>query len=66
MRRYAIYDRWGTLLYDIANFQPNDPEYGWDGKYKNQRVLSGVYIYQATIEFTDGKARDFSGDVFVK
>jgi gliding motility-associated-like protein len=35
-----IYNRFGQLIFDT-----NNPEVGWDGKYKGDLVPSGVYIY---------------------
>ncbi|MFZ4400812.1 MAG: gliding motility-associated C-terminal domain-containing protein [Bacteroidales bacterium] len=35
-----IYNRFGQLI-----FENNNPEVGWDGKYKGDIVLSGVYVY---------------------
>jgi gliding motility-associated-like protein len=37
---FAIYNRWGEKLY-----QTNNPAEGWDGTFKGQTVMEGVYIY---------------------
>lgn len=46
--RYSmkIFDRWGSLQFDGANLQPNDPSYGW----KPNNAQQGVYIYQLDVE----------------
>jgi len=38
-----IYNRWGGLLYET-----NDINIGWDGKFRNQDVPEGVYVYIIT------------------
>jgi gliding motility-associated-like protein len=65
IRRFAVFDRWGNLLVEHRNFQPNDPKSGWDGKFKGQLLPQGVYVYMADIEFLDGKVLTFSGDVML-
>lgn len=37
---FKVYDRWGELV-----FQTVDQNVGWDGTYKGNPVLSGVYVY---------------------
>jgi gliding motility-associated-like protein len=64
--KYAIFDRWGGLVYELSDFPPNDLSYGWDGQFRNQAASKGVYVYQISVEFTDGKIRNFSGDVFLE
>ena len=61
---FQIYDRWGNLVYqtahkDIHAFKKG----GWDGKYRDKIMDTGVYIYLALVKFIDGETREFSGDV---
>ncbi len=35
-----IYDRWGELIYST-----DDPEAGWNGRFQDQPMLPGVYVY---------------------
>ena len=60
---FKIFDRWGTLLYEANNFQPNEENFGWDGKYRGQMMDNGVYIYFAIIKFIDGTKTQVQGDV---
>ncbi len=59
------YDRWGNNIWNFENIQPNDNQYGWDGKYKGSQVNSGVYVWVATIDFNDGTNITLTGDVTV-
>ena len=58
-----IYDRWGNLLFRNENFLPNVEIQGWDGKFRNQRVNTGVYIYKLELTFRDGYKTIIKGDV---
>ncbi len=48
---------------ELEEFQPNDPQFGWDGRHKGKWVNPGVYVYTAEIEFIDGVNMVFKGDV---
>lgn len=55
-----IFDRWGELL-----FQSENQDNGWNGKYKDEYVQPGVYIYQVKAEYLNGKTVEKSGSVTV-
>lgn len=61
--RFSIFDRWGETMFQQNNFQPNDPDYGWDGDFKGNKMDPGVYIYYAEVEFIDGEVILFKGSV---
>jgi len=51
---FAVYDRWGNMV-----FQTHEPvQYPailvWDGKGGGKQVLPGVYIWAATLQLSDG------------
>jgi len=58
-----VYDRWGTLVFIEENFLPNDPLHAWDGKYKDEKMNPGVFVYWTEIEFIDGRTSVFKGNV---
>ncbi len=40
VRSFRIFSRWGELVFEKTNFQPNDPAlFGWDGRVKRQNRL---------------------------
>ncbi|NNC82574.1 MAG: PKD domain-containing protein [Flavobacteriales bacterium] len=53
-----IYNRWGELLYES-----DDVNKGWDGYYKGRLAQQGVYVWRATVTFTDGKQVIKAGDL---
>ncbi|MBK7233890.1 MAG: gliding motility-associated C-terminal domain-containing protein [Saprospiraceae bacterium] len=61
----SIYDRWGSLVWQKHNFAPNDPTLGWDGRFKGQHVVPGVYTWHAQLSLKDGTYQTVKGDVTV-
>ncbi len=60
-----IYDRWGELIYSIEDAPVNRPDLGWDGTFKGQDVVQGVYVYVIEILYEDGQTRQQAGDITV-
>ena len=58
---FRIYDRWGELLFETNQFEPNDNNYSWDGTFRGQPVQGGVYIWHIGVEFVDGNREEFTG-----
>lgn len=61
--RYAIYDRWGELVFEAKDFNIHDTKYYWDGYFKGRPAVVGVYVYMVEILHTDGSRQYLSGDV---
>ncbi|MBK9257629.1 MAG: gliding motility-associated C-terminal domain-containing protein [Saprospiraceae bacterium] len=40
-----IFDRWGDMVFETKDTPANLPSAGWDGKFKGQEVVPGVYVY---------------------
>jgi gliding motility-associated-like protein len=58
-----IYNRWGDVIFFAENFAPNDPNLGWDGTFKGEKMNSGVYSWFAEVEYIDGFKEIIRGDV---
>ena len=63
VKQFMIFNRWGELVYEGFNFQPNDPDNGWDGKFRDEMMNPGVFVYLAEIEFIDGEVILYKGDI---
>lgn len=63
IKAFLIFNRWGEVVHEFYNFQPNDPTAGWDGTYRRQLLNPGVFTWFAEIEFIDGVVEIFEGDV---
>ncbi len=60
---FVIADRWGEIVFSAQNFQPNDPDFGWDGRLQGEFLNPGVFVYFAKVRFTDGRVELYKGDV---
>lgn len=58
--RMVVYNRWGAKV-----FESLDPNLGWDGKYNNEFVNDGSYVYRIDGAFVTGKRFVYSGEVTV-
>jgi hypothetical protein len=65
IKSLQIYDRWGTQMVLLKEFLPNDPNQGWDGLFRGQAVLPGVYVYWTEVLYRDGTSEIIEGDVTV-
>jgi len=63
VEEFYIYDRWGELVYEAYNFEPNDELKGWDGTFKEKEDDSAVYAYYTVVRTITGEQLKFAGDV---
>ena len=59
-----IYDRWGELIFEKTNFDLNEPNLGWDGTYRGEKVI-GVFAWYASVRFVDQQEFQYEGSVTV-
>jgi gliding motility-associated-like protein len=55
-----VFDRWGNLLFETQNLYE-----GWDGTYKNEKVMQGVYNYKIVLKDLAGDQHTYIGKVLV-
>ena len=60
---FRIFDRWGELVYQEENFQPNNIGSGWDGNLNGKAVNPAIFIYSTEVRFIDGSIKQFKGDI---
>lgn len=66
IKNMSIYDRWGNLMFQIKDGKPNDPEFGWNGKFGTGLVNPGVYVYSIEVFFgTTGGSKKYAGSLTV-
>ncbi|GAB3018392.1 hypothetical protein GCM10027185_13940 [Spirosoma pulveris] len=51
---FIVYDRWGAVLYNRANFALASGESLWSGQSSGQQVPAGMYLYRLDCQFPDG------------
>jgi len=61
----VVFDRWGAVVFEAKNFQPDQSDAGWDGSVKGITVASGVFSYYVKARIIDGRPFFKSGDVTI-
>ncbi len=60
---FAVFDRWGGLVFKNENFQPNLESEGWNGQWQGSTLNTGVYTWFAEIDWEDGVKTAHEGEV---
>ncbi len=63
VEEFYIYDRWGELVYEARNFEPNDESMGWNGNFTNAQDDSAVYTYYTVVRTTQNEMLKYVGDI---
>ena len=63
IKRFAIFDRWGSQLFLREDFEPNNHDFGWDGTFRGQYLQQGVYVWFVEAVLIDGREVLFKGDL---
>ena len=65
VKNFRIYNRWGQVVFERANFQVNDPQFGWDGKIRNTSTFSppDVYIYYCEVLCDNDTPFTYKGNI---
>ncbi|MBS1512669.1 MAG: PKD domain-containing protein [Bacteroidetes bacterium] len=63
VKSFRIFNRWGELVFEKENFQPNDPKFGWDGKVRGVPATPDVFVYTAEIFCDNGIPYTYKGNV---
>ncbi|GAA4323560.1 PKD domain-containing protein [Flaviaesturariibacter amylovorans] len=65
VKSFRIFNRWGEVVFERANFAPNNPSFGWDGKVKGTVTPPDVYVYTAEVICENGMTFTYKGNVSV-
>lgn len=60
-----IFDRWGNLVFQKQNIQPNDEKQGWDGYFRGKPMNPAVFVWWAEVELADGQNLLLEGDLTI-
>jgi len=63
IRKFTIFNRWGQVVFDRKDFNPNDAAAGWDGTFKGQKASADVYIYLMEIVCENNSVIPVKGNV---
>ena len=62
---WRVFDRWGGLVYEVADQPLNKTFVGWDGQARGQAAEQGVYTYELLLERDNGTLKKTGGEVVV-
>lgn len=65
VEQYAIFDRWGRIVYEARDFDLSDHSLWWRGQVGTKQVASGVYVYQLVLSFPADRTKFYQGTVTV-
>jgi gliding motility-associated-like protein len=63
VRSFRVFSRWGELVFEKTNFQPNDPAFGWDGRIRGATGPSEVYVFIADVICENDLINTYKGNV---
>jgi gliding motility-associated-like protein len=63
VKSFRIFNRWGELVFEKTNFQPNDPANGWDGKIRGIIQGPDVFVYTVEVLCDNGIPYFYKGNV---
>jgi gliding motility-associated-like protein len=62
--RFNIFDRWGNMVFNAANFMQDDAaKFAWDGRFNGKTLNPSVFVYFIEFETVDGHSLIQKGDV---
>ncbi len=65
IERLAIFNRWGSLIFEAKDLNSTEEEKMWNGSFKGEVVSPGVYVYHIRIKLISGKNINLKGSVTV-
>lgn len=63
VKSFRIFNRWGELVFEKTNFQPNDPSNGWDGSIRGIIQGPDVFVYTVEVLCDNGIPYFYKGNV---
>jgi hypothetical protein len=62
IKTFRIFSRWGELVFEKTNFNPNDLQYAWDGKIRGIPATPDVFVYTAEVICDNGIIYTYKGN----
>ncbi|MEO8413273.1 MAG: PKD domain-containing protein [Ginsengibacter sp.] len=63
VKSFRVFNRWGRIVFERDNFPPNNPDFGWDGRFNGKFADVGVYVYTVEAVCDNGVSYIFKGNV---
>ncbi|KAI9549245.1 hypothetical protein GHT06_006822 [Daphnia sinensis] len=58
-----VFNRWGEMVFEKKEFQPNEENSGWDGSHRGSLLVGDVYAYVVEVLLHNGLTEIYKGDV---
>lgn len=65
VKYFRVFNRWGEVVFERSNFQPNDINNAWDGKVRGKIGGSEVFVYTAEVICDNGATYVYKGNVSI-
>lgn len=62
---FRIYDRWGNLVWTSSSDSHGISEIDWDGNFRGQKVMTGIYTWICDVEYIDAVIRQYKGSLTI-
>ena len=63
VEEFVVFNRWGEPVYQVFETPPNDPQFGWDGRFRGEMLNPGVFVWYTQVRYRDGSTEVYSGDI---
>jgi gliding motility-associated-like protein len=63
IKNLRIFNRWGEVVFEKANFNANDASAGWDGTFKGKKLSPDVFVYTLEVVCANNQPLVFKGNV---
>jgi gliding motility-associated-like protein len=65
INEFAVYNRWGQVVFNVKNKTPDNNGGGWNGTYQGLPAPVGTYVYTISIVMADGTKQTYHGPVLL-
>ena len=63
IKNLVVFNRWGEVVFEKANFHANDALAGWNGTYKGRKLSPDVFVYTLEVLCSNNQSLVFKGNV---
>jgi gliding motility-associated-like protein len=63
IQNIKVFNRWGEVVFEKSNFNPNDASAGWDGTFKGKPLPPDVFVYILQVVCDNNTALTFKGNI---
>lgn len=63
IKTLRVFNRWGEVVFEGSNINPNDASTGWDGTYKGKKLTPDVFVYTAEVLCSNNSILTYKGNV---